>query len=246
MLPEPIQRWRLVLARGVDAPPLSQRETTAAWEAAVRSSELPFVPVSLPAAGADDAADDVPAEALRPRLAFGAALATGMAADAELLDILLAQRLPRWRVREALESVIPDGWRLIDLEDVWLGGPSIAGLVAGADYRVTVETEAPSSTLADACRALLAAGSLPREREKGGGTVTYDLRPLLLDAAVVEPGPPAVLGIRTRIHPSLGSGRPEEVTSALADALGQPVRATSMVRVRLLLADEVEPSAARD
>ena len=168
VLPESIQRWRLVLARDVDAPPLSQRETTAAWEAAVRSSGLPFVPVSLPAADQGDAGAEV--EPLRPRLAFGAALATGMAADAELLDVLLAQRLPRWHVREALEAVIPDGWRLIDLEDVWLGGPSIAGLVAGADYRVTVDTEAPRATLADACRTLLAAGSLPREREKGGGS----------------------------------------------------------------------------
>ena len=245
MLPESIQRWRLVLARDVDAPPLSQRETTAAWEAAVRSSGLPFVPVSLPAADQGDAGGGG-AEPLRPRLAFGAALATGMAADAELLDVLLAQRLPRWHVREALEAVIPDGWRLIDLEDVWLGGPSIAGLVAGADYRVTVETEAPPAALADACRTLLTAGSLPRDREKGGAIVTYDLRPLLLDVAVVDPGPPTVIGIRTRIHPSLGSGRPEEVVAALADALAQPVRATSTVRVRLLLADEVEPSAAHD
>ncbi len=240
ILPEPIQRWRLVVARSADAPPLAQRETTAAWEAAVRSSGLPFVPVSLPAAEAGGDDDRGGGEPLRPRLAFGAALATGMPAEAELVDVLLAQRLPRWHVREALEVVIPAGWRLIDLEDVWLGGPSIAGLVAAADYRVTVDTDAPPPALADACRTLLAAGSLPREREKGGGTVTYDLRPLLLTVAVAAPGPPPVLDIRVRIHPSLGSGRPEEVVAALAAAAARPIAPASMVRIRLLLADDVD------
>ena len=41
----------------------------------------------------------------------------------------------------------------------------------------------------DAIRSLLAARSLPRERQKGGTTVAYDLRPLLADLAVAGSGP---------------------------------------------------------
>ena len=69
--------------------------------------------------------------------------------------------------------------------------------------------------------------------------VTYDLRPLLLDVAVAEPGPPTVLDIRVRIHPSLGSGRPEEVVAALAEVVGRPLTPTSMVRERLILTEDL-------
>jgi hypothetical protein len=86
------------------------------------------------------------------------------------------------------------------------------------------------------------AHALPRERAKGGGLVAYDLRPLLLGVWVAKAGPPVVLRARTRIHASLGSGRPEEVVAALAEAVGIPLVARSVVRERVLLRDELEES----
>ena len=71
-------------------------------------------------------------------------------------------------------------------------------------------TSTPSGAAADD---LLRADRLPRERSKGGGTVRYDLRPLL-DDITVEPGPPPIIRARTRFHPELGTGRPEEVVAA--------------------------------
>ena len=84
-------------------------------------------------------------------------------------------------------------------------------------------------------------------REKGGGSVDYDLRPLLiaLSRRGDGPGPPVVVRARTRFHPSLGTGRPEEVVAALADVLGRPLTASTIVRERLLLADELEIVCAR-
>ena len=164
-----------------------------------------------------------------------------MTADGELIDLLLAERWPRWRVREALEHHVPAGWRLIDLADVWLGGPALAGLVAAADYRITLDgVGVTDAEVADAARALVDANALPRRREKGGGTVEYDLRPLLIAIAVADAGPPVVVRARTRFHPSLGTGRPEEVVAALGDQLGRPVAITEIVRERLLLADELD------
>ena len=108
-----------------------------------------------------------------------------MAAEAERIDLFLTERLPRWRVREALDGGrCRIGWSLVDLEDVWLGGPALGGIVAAADYRITLEGDVDAAALADACRALLGARTLPRQREKGGGQVAYDLRPLLVDVAV--------------------------------------------------------------
>jgi radical SAM-linked protein len=227
MAAEPRQRWRLVVARGPEAPPLAQRDVADAWSAAVEVSGLPVV------AG--------PGDPPRPRLAFGAPLPIGMTAEAELIDLVLTERWPRWRVREALEPHVPVGWRLTDLADVWLGGPALAGAVAAADYRITMEMGegVTGGAVADATKALLDATSLPRSREKGGGWVDYDLRPLLISIEVTDDSPLMTIRARTRFHPSLGTGRPEEVVAALADALGRPLTASTIVRERLILTDEL-------
>ncbi len=224
---EPRQRWRLVVGRGPEAGSLAQRDVADAWVEAVEVSGLPAIPG--------------PGDPPRPRLAFGAPLPIGMAADGELIDLLLAERWPRWRVRDALEPVMPTGWRLHDLADVWLGGPALAGVVAAADYRITLDSGdgLASTDIAAAARTIVGAMSLPRRREKGGGSVDYDLRPLLLAVDVVEAGPPVVLRARTRFHASLGTGRPEEVVAALADELGRPLTIAGVVRERLILAEDL-------
>ena len=165
-----------------------------------------------------------------------------MTADGELIDLVLTERRPRWLVREAIEAVVPAGWRLVDLSDVWLGGPALAGVVGAADYRITLNVphDLAAADVATAARAVIAARTLPRQREKGGGSVAYDLRPLLVGIEVVGAGPPAIVQARTRFHPSLGTGRPEEVVAALADELGRPLTIANVVRERLILADELE------
>jgi hypothetical protein len=167
-----------------------------------------------------------------------------MAAQGELIDLVITERWPAWRLREALASVVPAGWRLVEAHDVWLAGPPLAGRVAAADYRVTlVEDGPPEADLRDrlgaAAAALLAARRLARRRRKGDTTVEYDLRPLLIDVSVVAEAPLAIR-TRTRLHPELGSGRPEEVIAALGDFVGHDLVVGSIVRERLVLADDLE------
>ncbi len=228
--PEPRQRWRLAVARDADAPESAQREVAATWTTAIEASGLPLV-------GGEG-------QRARSRVSFGAPLPVGMAAERELIDIVLTDRWPAWRVREALASHIPPGWRLIDVFDVWLGGPPLAGRVAAADYRIELEGAADRAALIDAVTGLLSADRLPRERPKGGGTVQYDLRPLLVDVRV-EDGPPPMVFMRTRFDPELGTGRPEEVLGALSDRLGAPLTARSIVRERLLVDEALPPTARR-
>ena len=47
---------------------------------------------------------------------------------------------------------------------------------------------------------------------------------------------------RTRFDSVLGTGRPEEVVAALGDAVGASLELTSIVRERLILAEEQDPS----
>lgn len=216
-----------MLARDADAPPLAGRELAAAWETGLEGSGLPLYR---------------PAGRARARIAFGAPLPVGTAAEAEPAEILLAERVPLWRVRAAVEAILPAGWRLEDLFDVWVGGAPLAGRVTGAEYRVELGP-APASNvaaIANAAKAMLAAPELPRTRQKGEATVAYDLRRLLDDADVVSDSNASTptLRLRTRIHPELGSGRPEEVIAELGDRLGRPLEVRSIIRERLIIADE--------
>ena len=123
---------------------------------------------------------------------------------------------------------------------MWLGAPPLAGAIVGADYRVTLAPDGDPG-IGGARRAaedLLAQSSVMRTRQKGGGEVAYDLRPLVGKIEVIG-GPPTTLRIRALFDPERGSGRPEDVLAALSDRLGRPVVAAETVRERLLLAEDL-------
>ena len=196
-----------MLARSADAPELAGRELTDAWEAALEASGLPV----FRSAGRS-----------RGRVAFGAPLPAGMAAERELADIVLTEFVPTWQVREGLAGRLPDGWRLVDLYDVWLGeaGPRRAGRRGRLPDRG--HRRGRIRVLAAAAAALLAAERLPRERQKGG--VDRPLRPAPAARRCRRRRPMARrswFARRTRFHPVLGTGRPEEVVAALGDAVGR-------------------------
>jgi radical SAM-linked protein len=218
---EPRQRWRLVVARSAAAPASAQREVAEAWMGALERAGLPL--------GRAEGTRS------RARLSFGAPLPVGMAAERELIDVVLVERWPLWRVRDALAGHVPAGWRLVDLFDVWLAGPPLAGQVAAADYRIELDVSADPAILQPAAAQILAADRLPRYREKGGRMIGYDLRPLLIDVTVEAP---ALVRTRTRFHPELGTGRPDEVLAALADRAGTTLSG-SIVRERLVLAADL-------
>jgi radical SAM-linked protein len=228
--PEPRQRWRLTYAR--ELPPGESsavgREYLALWEHALEVCGLQVV--TGPGG--------------RPKVSLAAALPVGTSALADQLDVWLAERVPAWRLREALTPLLPAGHRLVSLEDTWLGAPPLAGRIAAADYLVDLNAASGAADIAAAAARLLAASHLPRERTKGGGRKMYDLRPLILDLGVVDDGPPVRLRLRARIHPELGTGRPDEVVAALEEELGVSLAPVSVIRERLLLDGDLEGELA--
>ncbi len=168
---EPRQRWRIVFARDAAVRDPSAG-TAAAWEAALTSAGLPIAR-SL-------------GKSPRPKLTIGAPLPVGTAGEAELADLVLTERLPVADVRARLSGHLPEGHRLVDLFDVWLGAPTLSAQVVAADYRMTVRG-ASGAELGAACSGLVAATGIERTRQKGDGrAVTYDLRPLILALTVVS------------------------------------------------------------
>ena len=218
---EPRQRWRVTFGRaaatGEEVP--SGREYIGRWEETLLASGLPVLVLSSE----------------RLRIALGAPLPTGCAAEAELLEFWLTSLRPAWAVRQGIESDLPAGHGLVGLESIWLGAPALSGQVAAADYDVALDGEVATPELRAAVERTLAAETLPRERLKGGATKTFDLRPLIVALDAGDTG----ITMRTRIHPELGTGRPDEVVAALGDAMGKPLAIARTVRRRLLLADEI-------
>jgi len=218
---DPKQRWRVTFGRaasiGDEIP--SGRDYIGRWEEALLGSGLPLLVL---ASG-------------RPRIALGAPLPTGCAAEAELLELWLTELRPAWAVREGIEPGLPPGHRLAVLESVWLGAPALSGQIAAADYEVALDGKITTPELRAAIERTLAAKTLPRERLKGGATKSFDLRPLIVGLEAGDTG----VTMRTRIHPELGTGRPDEVVAALGDAMGKPLAIAQTVRRRLLLADEL-------
>ena len=120
---EPRQRWRIVFGRDASVQDPSAG-TAAAWEAALAPAGLPIAR-SL-------------GKTPRPKLTIGAPLPVGTAGEAELADLVLTERLPVADVRARLSGHLPEGHRLVDLFDVWLGAPTLSAQVVAADYRMTV------------------------------------------------------------------------------------------------------------
>jgi hypothetical protein len=224
---EPRQRLRITVARDPVEADRVGRVALDAWQLCLQESGLPIAGLDVPNG--------------RARLAIAAPLPAMAGGNAELIDLWLLERLPTWRVREALAPRLPEGYRWRGAEDVWLGEPPLPGQVAAADWRIELGgDEGPpidGDALSRAARDLLAAATIPRVRLKAGAEKRYDLRPLILDLAV-EPGPPLALRLRTRIDPELGSGRPEEVLAGLGETAGTPLEVASIVRVGLVLAGD--------
>ena len=225
------QRWRIVFARDDDARFLSHLDAIHLWERAFRRGEIPVATSE--------------GFSPRPRLIFAAPLPLGMLAEHELADLFLAERLTRANLRDRLAAGMPRGYRLIDLADEWVGGPSLATQLVAADYRLTLLGVA-ADRLEGTVRSILAATTLRREKRREKKVTAYDLRPLLLDLQVRPPGAAAPgmdgalveaagvdtaevnaadlasagLWMRLRNSQERGSGRAEEVVAAIAEDLG--------------------------
>jgi radical SAM-linked protein len=217
------QRWRLTFARDEEARYLSHLDAVHLWERAFRRGEIPLATSE----GFNP----------RPKLVFAAPLQLGMLAEHDLADIFLAERLTSPDLRGRLASGMPRGYRVVDLHDVWVGAPALAPQLAAADYRVTLFNVKHDDVDA-AVAGLMAAEALPRQRHREKRTISYDLRPLLLEAEVRAPDPAAIaqatadlpavgLWLRLRHSQDGGSGRVEEVVAALAGELGMATQPAS-------------------
>ena len=228
----PRQRWRLYLRMPAVQVPGELPAGAGAWAALLERGGLPL-------AGGPGRGRVVPA----------AQLPLGIGGEREIVDVILAARLPAAEVRDRVRAGLPPRVELVDLHDVWVGAPSASAALVAADYRVEV-AGAPAFELRVAAEALLTASTLPRERRREKKTQAFDLRPLIISISVAaarprtgagEDAPMAVVRARLRHRPD-AVGRPEDVVAALAGPpappLGGELRVLRIVRERLLTGED--------
>src|SRR6266540_581044 len=170
------------------------------WERAARRAELPlaysqgFHP--------------------QPKMNMAAALPLGFSSRCEVLDMKLEHDISLDDLPVRLNTTLPSGIQVVDVEQVDERAPALQTQVAAAEYEVTL-TEASSlstdvSELKQKIDSVLTSQSIPRERRDK----IYDLRPLIEELRLVPDGK-----IFMRLAAREGAtGRPEEVLDVLGIA----------------------------
>lgn len=224
---EPRQRWQLRFARRPPALRTKQQDLITEFERALREAGLPLSYTT--------------ARRPRPRLRLAANIPVGIELRDELLEAYFDELVPRERIQAAAE-LFPDGVELVDAREVWHGFPSAASQLSAAEYEVQLSGPATAEPddLRSALERLTAAPSLPGmarrgETERRTDAGSRDLRPLILEAELLDTDPDAgVARLRTVLRlDATGAGRPEDVVRALR----LPLRIDRVVRTRLIFVD---------
>lgn len=162
----------------------------------------------------------------RPKMHLAAALPLGCTSEHEIAEFWLKRPMPVEEVEKALRAASPPGIEVLGLETVPPDNPPLPNLVLASEYIITFLDPIPD--LAQRVEGLLKAEKLPRTRRGK----TYDLRPLIEALEMLPPNAEGHQRVKARLSARQGAtGRPDE----LADALGAPINAMRVHRVRQVL-----------
>jgi len=150
-----------------------------------------------------------------PRISLAAPLPVEVTSEAELMDIVCTKWVsPHW-FTAAVSQQLPPGVEILQVYPMALSQPSLQSQVRYAEYRVEVETEKGQRDIESGITSLLSKTHLPWQHQRDTGWRSYDLRALIDDLWLIDwQHPFATIGMRLRCD-NTGSGRPEQVASAL-------------------------------
>ena len=115
-----------------------------------------------------------------PKFSFATALPVGVESWAEYFDMEVAAGYNAEMARESLNSVLPDGMRILHAVVIPLNSPSLAVIIDSVTYRVTLPgiAQADLPALVDA---FLSLETFHHRRVKKGKSLELDLRKELVD-----------------------------------------------------------------
>ncbi len=153
-----------------------------------------------------------------PRISLAAPLAVGVTSETELMDVFITKLVsPHWFTSMASRQ-LPPGIEILGVYQMAPTMPSLQSQVRQVEYVIEVETEKEEKDIELAISSLLSAERLPWHHLRDTGQRSYDLRALIDDLWLIDwHHAYCTIGMRLRCDSS-GSGRPEQVASALGFA----------------------------
>jgi radical SAM-linked protein len=225
----------------------SHRDFARAFERAIRRSGLPIAY----SAGFSP----------HPKVSYAGATPTGVASEAEYLEIGLADAREPNAVREALDAALPPGLDVLEVVDAAEHpAKTLAEQIEASHWRIVLP-ELTIEQVSDALAALLAVDSAPVERPTKDGSRTVDVRSALVSATVRESGRKDATGGAGFVNAELSvtcatldvvvrhatpAVRPDDILTALRTigALSTPVTPV-VTRLAQGLLDDTSPEDAK-
>jgi radical SAM-linked protein len=205
--PPVVQRVRLRYAKRGRLRFTSHRDFARAFERALRRADVPM----------GYSAGFTP----HPKISYIGAAPTGVASEAEFLEIGLARVLDLAELRQALDAALPDG---LDIMEAVAAGPgSLAERMQASHWHLELSGVA-SSAVGAAVTAFLSLDRLDVERLTKDGRRTIDARGAVVsaqvsDAAVDPSGHPRAI-IEMVVRQATPAVRPDDVLAALRSVAG--------------------------
>ena len=213
-----VQRVRIRYAKRGRLRFTSHRDFARAFERALRRAEVPMA----------YSAGFTP----HPKISYVGAAPTGVASEAEYLEIGLAREVAVEELGAALDAALPDG---LDIVEAVVAGPgSLADRMAASDWRIELPG-VPVATARSAVERFLAEDEVLVERLTKSGRRDVDVRAAVISAEVSGAGSDtedphrAILDVVVRqVTPTV---RPDDVVAALSIVAGlAPAAPPSAVR----------------
>jgi len=152
-----------------------------------------------------------------PRISYLGAAPTGVASEAEYLEIGLAEERDPAQLCSAIDAALPDGLDL--LEAVPAGAGSLADRLQASVWRVELP-HVSSATLAAAVDAVLEATELPVERSTKDGRRIIDVRPAIVTLRQRAAGPDQRAIMELVVRQATPAVRPDDVLAAMRIVAG--------------------------
>lgn len=198
-----IQRLRVRYAKRGRLRFTSHRDISRAVERAVRRAGIPVA----------FSAGFTP----HPKISYAGAAATGVASEAEYLEIGLTDARDPERVRAELDAALPPGLDILDVVEA-TAGTTLADRLEASEWRIRLDGVS-AAVAAEAATAFMAAAEIQVERLTKKGMRRFDARSAVtacaLDRRAIEAtdAPSAIL--RMVVRHSTPAVRPDDVLTGL-------------------------------
>lgn len=155
----------------------------------------------------------------RPRFAFGLALPTTFASDAEFVDLVLKEPIDPTPIPELMSAALPDGLTVHSAAVLEAGSDSLQETVTASSWLLEVrdpDSELSRPELHDQVAAwidsIVSAPAIEITQERKGKLVTNDIRPAVQTLEIAEPtGDEPVVGIVAKLASKPKAVRPAEL-----------------------------------